>query len=101
MPATVWRGRIAFGMVSIPVRLHKAARRERIRFHNVYRPMEASVSQAAAAIDDDESEVSAGGSGSQDEPPMSGYRGGTPDPAFHEAPEQVVRIHNAPIGGSN
>lgn len=40
MPATVWRGRLAFGMVSIPVRLHKAARRERIRFRHVYRPAE-------------------------------------------------------------
>jgi DNA end-binding protein Ku len=38
MAASTWRGRIAFGMVSIPVRLYKAARRERIRFHNVYRP---------------------------------------------------------------
>ncbi len=38
MASTVWRGRLAFGMVSIPVRLFKAARRERVRFHNVYRP---------------------------------------------------------------
>ncbi|MFN7995102.1 MAG: Ku protein [Bryobacteraceae bacterium] len=37
MAATVWRGRLAFGMVSVPVRLYKAARRERIRFHRVYR----------------------------------------------------------------
>jgi DNA end-binding protein Ku len=42
MAASVWRGRLAFGMVSIPVRLYKAARRERIRFHHVYRPEEAS-----------------------------------------------------------
>lgn len=38
MAASVWKGRLAFGMVSIPVRLYKAARRERIRFHHVYRP---------------------------------------------------------------
>jgi len=37
MAASVWRGRLAFGMVSIPVRLQKAARRERIRFRHVYR----------------------------------------------------------------
>lgn len=36
--STVWRGRIAFGMVSIPIRLFKAARRERIRFRHVYAP---------------------------------------------------------------
>src|SRR5262245_53303150 len=35
--ATVWRGRISFGMVAAPVRLFKAARRERIKFHHVYR----------------------------------------------------------------
>ncbi len=40
MAATVWQGRIAFGMVAIPVRLYKAARRERTRFHHVYRPAE-------------------------------------------------------------
>src|SRR3977135_2536972 len=32
MAANVWRGRITFGLVSIPVRLVKAARRERTRF---------------------------------------------------------------------
>src|SRR6185437_7837931 len=37
MASTVWRGRLAFGMVAIPVRLYKAARRERLRFHKVYR----------------------------------------------------------------
>ena len=36
--STVWKGRLTFGMVSVPVRLYKAARRERIRFHHVYRP---------------------------------------------------------------
>ena len=35
--ATVWKGRLAFGMVSVPVRLYKAARRERVKFHHVYR----------------------------------------------------------------
>jgi non-homologous end joining protein Ku len=32
MGASVWRGRITFGLVSIPARLVKAARRERARF---------------------------------------------------------------------
>src|SRR4051812_21140201 len=39
VPATVWKGRLSFGMVSVPVRLYKAARRERIKFHHVYRPL--------------------------------------------------------------
>jgi DNA end-binding protein Ku len=38
--STVWRGRLAFGLVSIPVRLHRASRRERMRFHHVYRRTE-------------------------------------------------------------
>src|SRR5436305_1691997 len=37
MAASVWRGRITFGLVSIPVRLVKAARRERARFRRVQR----------------------------------------------------------------
>lgn len=45
MAASVWRGRLAFGMVSIPVRLYKAARRERIRFRHVYRPAELGESE--------------------------------------------------------
>ena len=40
MASTVWKGRITFGMVSIPVRMYKAARRERIRFHHVVRNAE-------------------------------------------------------------
>lgn len=38
MASTVWRGNIAFGLVSIPVRLIRAARRERIKFQHLYRP---------------------------------------------------------------
>jgi DNA end-binding protein Ku len=37
MASTVWRGNIAFGLVSIPVRLIRAARRERIKFQHVHR----------------------------------------------------------------
>ena len=37
-------------MVSVPVRLYKAARRERIRFHHVYRP--AAEPEPSASADD-------------------------------------------------
>jgi DNA end-binding protein Ku len=40
MASTVWKGNIAFGLVSIPVRLVRAARRERVRFRQVYRERE-------------------------------------------------------------
>jgi non-homologous end joining protein Ku len=38
MPSIVWKGQLTFGLVSIPVKLYWAARRERIRMHYVHRP---------------------------------------------------------------
>ncbi len=35
MASTVWRGQLTFGLVSLPVRLYTAARRERVRMHYV------------------------------------------------------------------
>jgi DNA end-binding protein Ku len=46
MGSVVWRGRLAFGLVSIPVRLYRAARRERVRFRQVYRPAPAPEAEA-------------------------------------------------------
>lgn len=37
MASTVWRGYITFGLISIPVRLFRAARAERVRLRRVYR----------------------------------------------------------------
>jgi DNA end-binding protein Ku len=37
MATTVWHGHLTFGLVSIPVRLFKAARSEKIRFHQLYK----------------------------------------------------------------
>ncbi len=37
MPSTVWRGQLTFGLVSVPVRLHRAARKERIKLQYVGR----------------------------------------------------------------
>jgi DNA end-binding protein Ku len=37
MPVTVWKGQLTFGLVSIPIRIVRAARQERIRFTQVYR----------------------------------------------------------------
>ncbi len=41
MASTVWRGYISFGLISIPVRLFRAARPERISFRRLYRQPEA------------------------------------------------------------
>jgi DNA end-binding protein Ku len=36
MATTIWKGHLTFGLVSIPVRLHKAARKERVRLQYVH-----------------------------------------------------------------
>jgi DNA end-binding protein Ku len=47
MASTVWRGFVTFGLISIPVRLFRAARAERVSFRRLYRaePSEAPVSR--------------------------------------------------------
>src|SRR2546421_8272345 len=37
MAVTVWKGHLTFGLVSIPIRLFRAARKERISFHQLHR----------------------------------------------------------------
>ena len=37
MPSIVWKGHLTFGLVSIPVKLYRAARRERVRMNYVHR----------------------------------------------------------------
>jgi len=44
MPTSVWKGHLTFGLVSIPVRLHRAARKERVPLHYVHRPEPAPTS---------------------------------------------------------
>jgi DNA end-binding protein Ku len=89
MASSTWRGRIAFGMVSIPVRLYKAARRERIRFHNVYRP------ERGAAAPEVEDEL-------LPEPPRKGPRlvaPADPAPVVEEEPDlsPVARVRSMPM----
>src|SRR6266478_2628431 len=38
MASTVWKGHLTFGLVSIPVRLVRAARAERLNLRQLYRP---------------------------------------------------------------
>jgi DNA end-binding protein Ku len=37
MAATIWKGHLTFGLVSIPIKLHRAARAEKVSFRHVYR----------------------------------------------------------------
>jgi len=90
MAASTWRGRIAFGMVSIPVRLYKAGRRERIRFHNVYRP-----ERVERDAEPEEIEIP--------EPPRRGPRlvaPADPTPVVEEPepdPQPVARVRSIPM----
>jgi len=80
MAASVWRGSISFGLVTIPVRLVKAARRERTRFRRVQRVAAPEASEPLGKI-------------------LKFPRGETevqpPPPAVEEA---VVRVRNEPMG---
>ena len=84
MAAITWKGRIAFGMVSIPVRLYKAARRERIRFHHVYQPEPQDEPEEVEPVP---------------EPPRRGPRLVAPvDPTPVEPePTPVARVHSMPM----
>ncbi len=79
-------------MVSIPVRLFKAARRERIRFHNVYRPAEATREWDAA--EEPQPEPLPPARGRVQEMPR---RAGAAPPPQPQAGE-VARVHNLPAG---
>jgi DNA end-binding protein Ku len=43
MATSVWKGYITFGLISIPVRLLRAARSERVPLREVYHPQEAAI----------------------------------------------------------
>ena len=54
MASTVWRGYISFGLISIPVRLFRAARAERINLRKLYKSSAAPSSSEPADPEDDE-----------------------------------------------
>lgn len=45
MAATVWKGHLTFGLISIPLRLHSAARSERISFNQLHKECHARLKQ--------------------------------------------------------
>src|SRR6185437_5001353 len=54
MASTVWRGFITFGLISIPVRLFRAARAERVSLRRVYRSETSSTEKAGRGRSRDE-----------------------------------------------
>lgn len=84
MAATIWRGHITFGLVSIPVRLSKAARSEKISLREVYRPAPQEPGQTPPA-----------------ETPSRGRKTGRAAPPVEEVQQQeepaVSRIRLKPV----
>ena len=82
MASTVWKGYVTFGLVSIPVRLFKAARAERVTFHQLRKAQPESAPAVAAP-----------------EPARRGQPGGpkgpvaVPDRAQDPMPEKYERVH--------
>lgn len=78
MASTVWRGHISFGLVTVPVYLTRAARKERVKLRELYRP-----TQAKPGLRVVESPL----------PPPGGS-----EEAPEEAKDEIVEpIHRAPV----
>jgi DNA end-binding protein Ku len=98
MAASVWRGRITFGLVAIPVRLVKAARRERTRFRRVQRtavPSPAEAEEEDAQTSTSAARVLAFPSAAQaPEPPRRDLPAESPESA------SIARVRSAPINAA-
>src|SRR5262245_31266340 len=98
MASTVWKGQISFGMVSVPVRLYKAARRERIKFHHVYRPgPEIHQPESRSEEEPEEQFTELIQTGSVQQFPASARA--TESEAGLEQFGEVVRVRSTPVGG--
>ena len=51
MPSIVWKGHLTFGLVSIPVKLYRAARKERVRLHYVHQAQEPDEALDVSAVE--------------------------------------------------
>jgi len=92
MAASIWRGRITFGLVSIPVRLVKAARRERTRFRRVQRVQAPGIEE-----DFDIPEPAAQPARVLEFPGTTKAAAPPYEPAPPPPIEQVERVRNAPM----
>ncbi|MBV9267362.1 MAG: Ku protein [Acidobacteriaceae bacterium] len=91
MASTIWRGYITFGLISVPVRLFRAARAERVSLRRLYRHEPSSGPQPTAWPADFESEP---------EPPTSRKAGSVaeaPKPMLVQASRAPVQQQSEPI----
>ncbi len=87
MAATVWKGHLSFGLISIPVRLARAARPERVSLHQVYRGARPEPAPTAA-----EKVIEL--------PRRKGAPAPEPAPEPAPAPESVTRVRESPVAES-
>jgi DNA end-binding protein Ku len=52
MASTIWKGHLTFGLVSIPIKLTRAARAEKVHMHNIQRKSGARVRQVFVRADE-------------------------------------------------
>ncbi len=45
MASTVWKGYLSFGLISVPIRLHVAARGERVGFNQIHKECNSRIKQ--------------------------------------------------------
>jgi len=50
MASTIWKGHLTFGLISIPIKLFRAARAEKVHMHHIQRTTGARVRQALVAV---------------------------------------------------
>jgi DNA end-binding protein Ku len=71
MAATLWRGQLTFGLVSVPIKLLRAARAEKVRMHNIQRETGHRIKQVfVAPATDPESEPESDDTEEPDEAPV-------------------------------
>jgi DNA end-binding protein Ku len=74
MAATLWRGQLTFGLVSVPIKLSRAARAEKVRMHNLQRDTKRRIKQVFVArgpeLPEPEALPEPEEAGEPDEPPI-------------------------------
>lgn len=85
MASTVWKGQLTFGLVSIPIRIVRAARQEKVRFKQVYR---AAQPRAEDAVEPEET--------AQWEPAAEPERANSPT-NYYDAPARGPVAENSPV----
>jgi DNA end-binding protein Ku len=82
MAATLWRGQLTFGLVSVPIKLLRAARAEKVRMHNLQRETGHRIKQVfVAPATDPESEPESEDTEEPEEAPV----------VTHSIPAQAAR----------